>query len=151
MKKEELKKYVDEYFKRYMCAETLDKFIENWEETENWCEYFRKENEQLHSIIKEVREYIEEHTDNVELNIYGTYESENCVDFKVKEKDKEIERLNDKILKLETDVSIYKDLSNLRQERINKALEYIYKNGIIDLNGYDLLKILQGSDKEWKN
>lgn len=66
----------------------------------------------------------------------------------VDEKDKEIERLQDKILKLETDASIYKDLSNLRQEKINKALEYIYKNGIIDLNGYDLLKILQGSDKE---
>ena len=43
----------------------------------------------------------------------------------------EIERLRDKILKLETDASIYKDLSNLRQERIDEAIGYI-NNCIFD-------------------
>lgn len=33
--------------------------------------------------------------------------------------------------------------------RIDKAIEYINENGYIDLNGYDLLEILQGSDEEW--
>ena len=33
------------------------------------------------------------------------------------------------------------------QYRIDKAIEYIEHNGIIDLNGYDLLDILKGRDK----
>lgn len=59
MKKEELKKYVNEYFKRYMCAETLDKFVEHWEETSNAIKYFEKENEHLHLIVKEQTKEIE--------------------------------------------------------------------------------------------
>lgn len=72
-------------------------------------------------------------------------------------------KLKDKILKLETDVSIYKDLSNLRQEKINKALEYINSDKMLELreefeycNDKDLFdgfaghldRILRGSDKE---
>ena len=34
------------------------------------------------------------------------------------------------------------------KSKIDKAIEYIKENGIIDLNGYDLLNILEGSDKE---
>ena len=66
--------------------------------------------------------------------------------------EQEIERLRDKILKLETDASIYKDLSDLRQERINKAIEFINTHPMYS-NTYkeyydELLSILQGDDKE---
>ena len=71
------------------------------------------------------------------------------------EKDKEIEKLQDKILKLETDASIYKDLSSLRQEKINKAIGYI-NNCIFDYEENTMIgedfkivkRKLLGSDKE---
>ena len=70
----------------------------------------------------------------------------------------EIERLRDKILKLETDVSIYKDLSNLRQEKINKANYFIDQEimYLVKPKDYNKIEMLQdilngnkfGSDKE---
>lgn len=36
---------------------------------------------------------------------------------------------------------------NIYKLRIDKAIEYINNNGIIDLNGYDLLDILRGEDE----
>ena len=35
----------------------------------------------------------------------------------------------------------------LLQQRIDMVIEYINDNGILDLNGYDLLSILRGEDK----
>ena len=35
---------------------------------------------------------------------------------------------------------------NRLNNKIDKAIEYINDNGIIDLNGYDLLKILKGEE-----
>jgi len=34
-------------------------------------------------------------------------------------------------------------------KRIDKAIEYINNNGILDLNGYDLLSILRGNNDNW--
>ena len=35
-----------------------------------------------------------------------------------------------------------------KNNAIDKAIEYINNNGILDLNGYDLLDILRGEDNE---
>ena len=65
----------------------------------------------------------------------------------------DLKELQDKIQQPETDVDIYKNLSKLRQERIDKAIEYIentnkYSNlrrqQVLD----ELLEILKGEDKE---
>lgn len=37
---------------------------------------------------------------------------------------------------------------DILQDRIDKVIEYINNNGILDLNGYDLLDILRGNDNE---
>jgi len=44
-------------------------------------------------------------------------------------------------------VRVIKERDEL-QDRIDKAINYIKDNGIIDLNGYDLLDILRGKDNE---
>jgi len=43
---------------------------------------------------------------------------------------------------------IQKDILTSKNKTINKAIEYINDNGILDLNGYDLLNILKGEDNE---
>ena len=40
------KEDVDKYFKENMCV-SFDKFIENWNEQEEWTNYYRKENKRL--------------------------------------------------------------------------------------------------------
>ena len=46
------------------------------------------------------------------------------------------------------DTEYYEKQIEELQERIDKVIEYINKNGILDLNGYDLLNILKGEDDE---
>ncbi len=47
---------------------------------------------------------------------------------------------------LKKDVSFKDKQIDKLEKRIDKAIEYINDNGIIDLNGYDLLKILKGEE-----
>ena len=68
---------------------------------------------------------------------------------------KEIERLqHNQEVSTKWEIKLTQKNTKLKEENkklksiIKEVREYIYKNGIIDLNGYDLLKILQGSDKE---
>lgn len=53
----------------------------------------------------------------------------------------------EELLKGELD-DIYRKYYFDLKKRIDKAIEYINKNGILDLNGYDLLNILRGVDNE---
>ena len=46
------------------------------------------------------------------------------------------------------DTEYYEKQIEELQQIIDKAIEYINKNGILDLNGYDLLNILKGEDDE---
>lgn len=46
------------------------------------------------------------------------------------------------------------ELNNQLQDKISKidkAIDYINNNGILDLNGYDLLEILGDKENEWRN
>lgn len=60
--------------------------------------------------------------------------------------EKRIELGNDKIVGLDSEM-IYKDYYELKEQKEN-VIKYIKDNGILDLNGYDLLNILEGSEKE---
>ena len=60
----ELRKYVDEYFDKYMCV-SFDKFLENWEETNGLLKYFESKENELQQRIDKAIEYIE---DNMEIN-----------------------------------------------------------------------------------
>ncbi len=54
------KEDVDKYFEENMCV-SFDKFIENWNEQEEWANYYKKENERLNAQIKKrnvINEYI---------------------------------------------------------------------------------------------
>ena len=72
---------------------------------------------------------------------------------------KEIERLQDKILKLETDASIYKDLSDLRQEKlelykivikeVREEIRILETN--CDIADYQAQKLFNILDKEEEN
>ena len=54
--------------------------------------------------------------------------------------DKQFNNMSDYINELKVD--------NVKLGRvINKAIEYIKENGILDLNGYDLLNILERSEE----
>ena len=87
-------------------------------------------------------------THKIQIDIWNKYKNETKESLLeiISNQDKEIERLN-KIIEINYN-RIQQLMSRTRSARINKAIEYINKNGIIDLNGYDLLEILQGSDKE---
>ena len=45
------KKYVDQYFEKYMCV-SFEKFLENWEEKNQWIEQLRRENEKLKEALE---------------------------------------------------------------------------------------------------
>lgn len=64
----ELKKYVDEYFDKYMCV-SFEDFIENWEDTTKIKDFYYKEANKYNDIVEKAIEYIEER--QVGLNIYG--------------------------------------------------------------------------------
>lgn len=55
MSKEEkkLKAKVDEYFEKYWSV-SFDKFLENWEEMEEWLKHYEKEIEKLKVIVQVV-------------------------------------------------------------------------------------------------
>lgn len=64
---------VDKYFKENMCV-TFDKFIENWEETEDCVKYYKNENEKLKEQNKKYKEVIDKLKeliiDNIEETTY---------------------------------------------------------------------------------
>lgn len=69
MTEEELKKYVDEYFSKYMLI-PFEKFIENWEETEQWADYYYKKQHKLQARINEAIDLLEEAREHIDLPWY---------------------------------------------------------------------------------
>lgn len=59
-----------------------------------------------------------------------------------------ITNLQEKYERMKENAEILANGYNELEKRNEKAIEYIKENGIIDLNDYDLLNILQGDDKE---
>lgn len=57
MTEEELMKYVDEYFEKYMCV-SFDKFIENWEEQKQYLDYYLRLNANYKQALIYIREYV---------------------------------------------------------------------------------------------
>lgn len=59
-----------------------------------------------------------------------------------------ITNLQEENKKLKEQLELEKSICSNQAQRILKAGEYIKENGILDLNGYDLLKILKGEENE---
>lgn len=129
MNEKELKTKVNEYFEKYMMV-SFDKFLENFNESLEWCRYKDKEIERLNNVI-----------DELEIQLNSRVE--------IIEEDKKIKKLPYYSLKR---IQKAKSKDEWREERI-KLLEIIvddyYKkiNEIIDeVNKNKLLKILGGEE-----
>ena len=80
--------------------------------------------------IKEIKDIAMWEENDSELAKYSIQQALN----RVRDLKKQIKELFDEYLEL--------------KDRIDRAIEYINDNGILDLNGYDLLDILRGETNE---
>lgn len=65
----ELRKYVDEYFDKYMCV-SFDKFLENWEETNGLLKYFESKQNELQQRIDKAIELLKQWGEEPDADMY---------------------------------------------------------------------------------
>lgn len=90
--------------------------------------------------VKEIIDRAEDEYDRLKDRVHEQYDEIERLNNIIETKDEGIKAFAEELCETTEELDIYKSI-------IKEVREYINKNGIIDLNGYDLLEIL---DKEKK-